>query len=58
MAIGINNTSYYSLDFDFYPLNDLIKDSKLLLLDVKGEENEVNNIYQINDDIKEFIDSV
>ena len=57
LAIGINNTSYYSPNHDLYPLNDLIKHSKLLLLDLK-EENEVNNIYQIKDDIKEFIDSI
>ena len=58
LLIGINNTSYYSLDYDFYPLDDFIEHSKLLLLNVEGEKRETEYIYQIEDDIKEFIDSI
>lgn len=58
LVVGINNISYYSVEHDFFPLKDFIKHSKLVLLDVNGKENELDYIYQIEDDIKEFIDSV
>ena len=58
LVIGINNRSYYSPEYDFFPLKDLIKNSKLLLLDLKGKGTEMENIYRIKDDIKDFIDSV
>ena len=58
LVIGIDNTSYYSPNYDFYPLKDLIKHSKLLLLNLEQRENETEHIYQIKDDIKEFIDSI
>ncbi|MCR5025838.1 MAG: alpha/beta fold hydrolase [Methanobrevibacter sp.] len=58
LIIGVNNIAYYTLDHDFAPLNDFIKHSKLVLLDVKGKTNSLEYIYQIKDDIKEFMDSI
>ena len=57
LIISTNHSAYYDYNHDALPLHNILKDSKLVCLDVK-EETVEDSIYKIKEDIQEFFDSI
>ncbi|MBE6504892.1 MAG: alpha/beta fold hydrolase [Methanobrevibacter sp.] len=58
LIIGIDNNNYYIPEYDSIPLYKLVEGSQLIFLDTSDEPNQLEYIYKIEDDIKEFLDSL
>jgi homoserine O-acetyltransferase len=55
LIVSIDNNNYYTPEYDSIPIYNIVEGSKLVILDI-DEPNTLNYIYQIEDEIKEFLD--
>lgn len=58
LIVSSDNNNYYTPEYDSIPLNNLVEGSKLIFLDIGDEPDELEYIYIIEDEIKEFLDSL
>ena len=58
LVIAGDYTNYYVAKYDSIPICEAVEGSKYLQLDADGDSNIVDYLYKIEDDVKEFIDSV
>lgn len=58
LVIAGDNTNYYVSKYDSVPICEAVEGSKYLQLDVYDHSNIVDYLYKIEDDVKEFINSL
>ena len=58
LVIGVGNNNYYIPEYDSIPLHELVEGSEYLFLDTEYNPNELEYLYKIEKDIKNFVDSV
>ena len=58
LVIGVGNNNYYIPEYDSIPLHNLVEGSEYLFLDTEYNPNELEHLYKIEKDIKNFINSV
>ena len=58
LIVSIDNNNYYIPEYDSIPLHNMVEDSELIFLDTSDEYNQLEYIYKIEDEIKEFLDSL
>ena len=58
LVIAGDNTNYYVSKYDSVPICEAVEGSKYLQLDVYDHSNIVDHLYKIEEDVKEFINSL
>ena len=56
--IAADYTNYYVSKYDSIPLHEAVEGSKYVLLDMGDDLNIIKHLYKVENDIKEFIDSI
>ncbi|MBR5953835.1 MAG: hypothetical protein IK021_00155, partial [Methanobrevibacter sp.] len=57
-VIASGYTNFYNAKYDSIPLHEAVEGSRYLFLDTGDDLNVGDHIYKIEDDLKDFMDSI
>lgn len=58
MVIGVENNAYSVPKYDSIPIYEAVAGSEFLLLDASNKNNEADSLYKIEDEIRNFVESI
>jgi hypothetical protein len=57
-VIAFGYTNFYIAKYDSVPLHEAVEGSRYLFLDTGDDLNVANHIHKIEDDLRDFMDSI
>ncbi len=58
LVIGVENNAYSVPKYDSIPIYEAVAGSEFLLLDASNKNNEADSLYKIEDEIRNFVESI